>query len=136
MACDREVSDLMLPLWEEVLWPFLDAWDSVLLRTTSKQWNVLGRYGPYGELFFFLLEKEAMVLREPTFAPDREAFNSYIGDGFLVPELKDEREASKDEQAETARAQTTWVMARCLSSGYIELAMQFSSSNKTGRWQR
>ena len=35
MACDREVSDLMLPLCEEVLWPFLDAWDSVLLRTTS-----------------------------------------------------------------------------------------------------
>ena len=24
----------MLPLWEEVLWPFLDAWDSVRLRTT------------------------------------------------------------------------------------------------------
>ena len=22
MACDRVVSDLMLPLWEEVLWPF------------------------------------------------------------------------------------------------------------------
>ena len=35
MACDRVVSDLMLPLWEEVLWPFLDAWDSVRLRTTS-----------------------------------------------------------------------------------------------------
>ena len=64
MACDRVVSDLMLPLWEEVLWPFLDAWDSVRLRTTSMQWNVPGRYGPYGELFFFLLEKEPMVLRE------------------------------------------------------------------------
>ena len=37
MACDREVLDLMLPLWEEVLWPFLDAWDSVRLRTTAKQ---------------------------------------------------------------------------------------------------
>ena len=123
MACDR-VSDLMLPLWEEVLWPFLDAWDSVRLRTTSTQWNVPGSYGPYGELFFFLLEKEPMVLTElsrlrpsirsrgelllilmqkkPTFVPDSEAFNSYIGDGFLVPELKDESEASKDEQADSS----------------------------------
>ena len=27
MTGDRVVSDLMLPLWEEVLWPLLDAWD-------------------------------------------------------------------------------------------------------------
>ena len=33
--------------------------------------------------------------------PDSEAFNSYIGDGFLVPELKDGSEASKDEQADS-----------------------------------
>ena len=64
MISDRVVSDLMQPLWEEVLWPFLDAWDSVRLRTTSSQWNVPGRYGPYGELFFFHLKKEPMVLRE------------------------------------------------------------------------
>ena len=62
MACGRGGSGLMLPLWEEVLWPFLDAWDSVRLRTTSSQWNVPGRYGPYGELFFFLLKP--MVIRE------------------------------------------------------------------------
>ena len=37
--------------------------------------------------------------KKPTFAPDSEAFNSYIGDGFLVPELKDGSEASKDQQA-------------------------------------
>ena len=64
MTSDRVVSGLMLPLWEEVLWPFLDAWDSVRLRTTSSQWNVPGRYGRYGELFFFLLKKEPMVIRE------------------------------------------------------------------------
>ena len=64
MTRDRVVSDLVLPLWEEVLWPFLDAWDTVRLRTASSQWNVQGRYGPYGELFFFLLKKEPMVLRE------------------------------------------------------------------------
>ena len=54
----------MTPLWEEIFWPFLEAWDSVRLRTASTQWNVLGRYGPYGELFFFLLKKEPMVLSE------------------------------------------------------------------------
>ena len=122
MTSDRVVSDLMLPLWEEVLWPFLDAWDSVRLRTTSTQWNVSGRYGPYGELFFFLLKKEPMVLRElvrfgpsirphgellffliqkkPAFVLDSEAFNSFIGDGFLVPELKGGSEASDDDQVD------------------------------------
>ena len=64
MTSDRVVSDLMLPLWEEVFWPFLDAWDSVRIRTTSAQWNVPGRCEQYGELFFFLLTKEPMVLRE------------------------------------------------------------------------
>ena len=64
MTSDRVVSELVLPLWEEVLWPFLDAGDSVLRRTTCTQWNVPRRYGPYGELLFFLLEHEPMVLRE------------------------------------------------------------------------
>ena len=45
MACDRVVSDLMLLLWEDAFWPFLDAWDSVRLRTNSAQWNVPERYG-------------------------------------------------------------------------------------------
>ena len=59
MTGDRVLSGLFLPLWEEVLWPFLDAWDSVRQR-----WSVPGRYGPYGELFFFLLKKEPTVLSE------------------------------------------------------------------------
>ena len=33
--------------------------------------------------------------------PNSEAFNSFIGDGFQVPELKGESEASKDEQADS-----------------------------------
>ena len=37
---------------------------TVRLRTTSTQWNAPGRYGPYGELFFFILKNEPMVLRE------------------------------------------------------------------------
>ena len=64
MTCRRVGSGLILPLWEEVLWPFLDAWDSVRLRTGSTQCNVLGRYGPHGELFFLLLKKEPRVLSE------------------------------------------------------------------------
>ena len=50
------------PLWEGV-WPSLDRWDSVRLRTASTHWNAPGRYGPHGGLFFFL-KKEPMVLSE------------------------------------------------------------------------
>ena len=31
------------------------------LRTVSTPWNVQGKYGPHGELFFFVLKKEPMV---------------------------------------------------------------------------
>ena len=130
MACDRVVSDLMLPFWEEVLWPFLDAWDSVRLRTTATQWNLPERYGPYGELFFFLLKKERVVLRErfgpsirphgellfflmqkkPAFVPDSEAFNSFTGDGFLMPELKGGSEASEDDQADNVSNEALYVI--------------------------
>ena len=49
------------PLWERV-WPCLD---SVRLRTASTHWNVPGKYGPHGELFFsFLMKKVPMVLSE------------------------------------------------------------------------
>ena len=43
---------------------FLDPWDSVRLRTASTQWNVPKKYGPHGELFFFLVKKEPTVLSE------------------------------------------------------------------------
>ena len=33
--------------------------------------------------------------KKPSLVPDSEAFNSYIEDGFLVPELKGEWEASE-----------------------------------------
>ena len=39
----------------------LDAWDLVLLRTASTYWNVPGKYGPHGELFFFLVKKEPVA---------------------------------------------------------------------------
>ena len=51
---------------------------------------------PHGELLLLLKQKK------PTFVPDSEAFNSCVGDGFLVPELRDESEASKDDQADSS----------------------------------
>ena len=49
------------PLWESV-WPHLDTWDSVRLRTASTHWNVPKKYGPNGELFSVLLKKEPVAL--------------------------------------------------------------------------
>ena len=34
------------------------------LRTASTHWNVPGKYGPHGELFFFLIKKEPLALTE------------------------------------------------------------------------
>ena len=45
-------------------WHFLDPWDVVGLRTTTGIWNVPKKYGPHGELFFFMKKKETVVLRE------------------------------------------------------------------------
>ena len=39
----------------------LTPWDSVRLRTTSTHWNVPGKCGPHGKLFFFLVKKEPVV---------------------------------------------------------------------------
>ena len=152
MACDRVVSDLMLPLWEEVLWPFLDAWDSVRLRTTSTQWNVPGRYGPYGELLFFLQEKEPMVLKEPsrlghsirphgelllllmqkkpTFVPDSEAFNSTSGMVFWSQSSR-----TKVRRRKTIK-RTTWAMRRCMSLDCMDLVTKSLATSRIGRWRR
>ena len=51
------------PGWEGVS-PYLDPWDSVRLCTASTLWIVPKKYGPHGELFFFLLTKEPMVVSE------------------------------------------------------------------------
>ena len=54
--------DFLQSLWEEPIWegvwPHLDPRDSVCLRTASVEWKVPGKYGPRGELFFFLTQKE------------------------------------------------------------------------------
>ena len=42
-------------VWERV-WPYLDPWDSVRLRTASTHWNVPGKYRPMVSALFFLLK--------------------------------------------------------------------------------
>ena len=68
MASSSEGSGLVPKVWRRSCWKgvwlFMDARDSVRLRTASTHWNAPGKYGPHGELFFFLLKKEPMVVNE------------------------------------------------------------------------
>ena len=66
------------PIWEGV-WFFLDPMDSVCLRTASMERNVPGKYGPHGELFFFLMQKE------PAIVPDSETFSPFINPDIRTP---------------------------------------------------
>ena len=66
------------PIWEGV-WPYFDPMDSVCLRTASMEWNVPGKYGPHGELFFFLIQKE------PAIAPNSETFSPFINADIRTP---------------------------------------------------
>ena len=50
--------------------PYLDPMDSVCLRTASMEWIVPGKYGPHGELLFFLIQKEPATKQVgETFSP-------------------------------------------------------------------
>ena len=109
MAHDRVVSDLMLPLWEEVLWPFLDAWGQCPSTHNLYAMECPREIRAFLEPFIFLLKKEPTVLRElvrlgPSIRPhgellfllvqknsDSEAFNSFIGDGFSGPRVEGRR---------------------------------------------
>ena len=46
------------------MWLFLDSWVVVGMRTTTSSWNIPSKCGPHGELFFFFIKKEPIVLRE------------------------------------------------------------------------
>ena len=46
----------------EGVWPYLDPWDVVRLRTSSSFRKVSEKYGPHGEPFFFLIKKEPFAL--------------------------------------------------------------------------
>ena len=79
------------PLWKSV-WPCLDRWDDVRLRTASAKSNVQGKYGPHGEIFFFLLKKEPEVVSSnEVFSPfffSAETFNK-CALGGLFPDVGD-----------------------------------------------
>ena len=79
---------------------------------------------PYGELLLLMMQKK------PTFVPDSEAFNSFTGHGFLVPELKDEREASEDDQTDNVSTR------RHMSLDCMELVTRSLATSRIGRWQR
>ena len=68
MACSAACAKSLQKVFEgpcrEGMWPFLDAWDVVFLRTAASVWNVAKKYGPYGELFFFLIKNEPVFDRE------------------------------------------------------------------------
>ena len=82
MACAGFLQRLWeKPIWEGV-WPYSDPCDSACLRTASVEWNVPGKYGPHGELFFFLMQKEpATMSGSETFSP---FFAADIGTPFFL----------------------------------------------------
>ena len=102
--------------------------------------------GPYGELFFFLMKKEPMLRRElvrlapnirphgelllhlvqkeSVCVPDSEAFNSFVGDGFLIPELKGGSEASEDDQADNVSNVALYVVGLHRSGDKISRYLQ------------
>ena len=152
MSSDKVVSDLMLALWEEVLWLFSGCVGQC--RSTHNLYAVESPKGiravrraflfpfgeradgplragsagpsirPPGELLFLFMQKK------PAFVPDSEAFNSFIRDGFLVPELKGGSEASEDEQVDNVSNEATHVI------GKMDLVTKSLATSNIGRWQR
>ena len=90
-----------------------------LLKKEPMAFRELVRLGPsirpHGELLFFLMQKK------PAFVPESEAFNSFIGDGFLVPELKGGSEASEDDQADNVSNEALCVIGLHGSGDKISL---------------
>ena len=66
MACRILGAIFLQNQWEgaywEGVWPCLEPWDVVRLRTSSSYWNVPENYGPHSELFFFFVKKEPVAL--------------------------------------------------------------------------
>ena len=59
-------SKILQTMWEGPfsvgVWNSLDPWDVVGLRPTASVWNIPRKYGPFGELLFFLIKKELFAL--------------------------------------------------------------------------
>ena len=68
------------PVWEGV-WPYLNPLNSVCVcsSTASMEWNVPRKYGPHGELFFFLVQME------PATVPGSETFSPFFNADSRTP---------------------------------------------------
>ena len=68
---------------------------------------------------------EAFLLcKKPVFVPDSEVFNSFIGDGFRVPELKGASEASDGDQGDNVGNEALCVIGLHGSGDKISLCLQ------------
>ena len=65
-----------------------------------------------------------MIQKKPAFVPDSEAFNSFIGDGFRVLELKGGSEASEGDQADNVSKEAFCVIGLHGSGGKILLCVR------------
>ena len=80
----------------------------------------LREYGPHGELLFFLIQKKR------AFVPDSEAFNSFIGHGFRIPELRGGSEASDDDQADNLSFEALYVIGLHGSDDKTSLCLEMA----------
>ena len=60
MTADVVGAKILQKMWEGSCWE--GVWLLVGLLTTASVWNVPGKYGPHGELFFFLIEREPLAV--------------------------------------------------------------------------
>ena len=137
MACKRVVSELILTLWEEVLWLFLDAWDNKQQTTqqlnsgttnrdkrakqrvqqttgdgatmVNKQLKQLGQQTTNNMSSF----NNFMMLNKPTFVQQttRPTNNKQRGWFSGQQTTRTEVKQRNNKQANNKRVRTTWVMA-------------------------
>ena len=76
------------------------------------------KHGPFGELFFFLIQKKLGI------APNSETFDSFIGDGLQVPDKRDESVSSGGSQEGNVSNDTLHVIGLHGSGDKISLFSQ------------
>ena len=83
MVCSDVGTGFLQQLWEkpfwEGVWAYLDPRNRVHLRTASVEWNVPRKYGPLGEVFFFLIQKE------PATMPGKETIDLFFEADIRLP---------------------------------------------------
>ena len=140
MASDRVVSDLMLPLWEEVFVAFFGCKGQCASAHNRHAMECSREIRAVRRAFLLPFEERADgpqgagsagMQKKPAFVPDSEAFNSFIGAGFLVPELKRGSEASDGLQAGNVINEALHVVGLHGSGDKISL-----SSCRIRRWRR